>query len=155
MKLRLSLFVLAGCHLVGVRADSSSSSLSSPLSPFVRGGATRAAWGAQPKKQKVTLRNSPPKQQQQSQQKEAKEAMDAFLTRDSRTTFIGTFALSDLGMRAFLSCCCLDVETNDDPGTMLHVTCTHSHSPVLDDFRSRLWYLDRSIGRDGRHCDCL
>ena len=93
MNLRLSLFVLAGC-LACVQADSSSS-------PFFRGGATRAAWGAQPKKQTVTVRGSPPKQQQKREtpQKEAKEAMDAFLTRDSRTTFIGTFC--ETGVHAF------------------------------------------------------
>ena len=91
MNLRLSsLLILAACLWGTVQADSTFATAPSSDTTFFRGGATRAAWGAQPAKQKITVRTTP-RQQQQQQKKETKEAMDAFLTRDSRTTFIGTY----------------------------------------------------------------
>ena len=99
--MNLRFLFLAGCLLGVAQAETSSFAASSSsldsTHTFFRGGATRAAWGAQPTKQKITVRT--PRQQQQQQmprdkQKETKEAMDAFLTRDSRTTFIGRSQLA-------------------------------------------------------------
>lgn len=95
MNLRLaSIWLLALISVGGAQAD---------RSPFVRsdarGGAvttSRAAWGAKPTKQSITVkttRQSPLQQQQHEKEQVTKEQIDAFLTRDSRNTFIGTLGV--------------------------------------------------------------
>lgn len=92
-----SVLLVLSCVLGGgVRADTFSGlqkQWQQPKNPVplpLRGGAaaTRAAWGARPKKEKVTVRTRRPIKNDDSQ-KDDKQAMNEFLARDSRTTFIG------------------------------------------------------------------
>lgn len=127
MNLRLSILLfLAGCLWGTVQAASTFAPSSDAT--FYRGGATRAAWGAQPARQKITVRTTP-RQQQQQQKKETKEAMDAFLTRDSRATFIGTYkglqVISRRTQKRRRRCCCSAV-----------TRYTHTHSHNISHFQS-------------------
>ena len=89
MNLRVCLLLLASCLAGSAQAET----FGLPKKGLsLRGGAaaTRAAWGAKPKKEPVTVRTARRAATTKPLQKE-KDAMSDFLSRDSRTTFIGEY----------------------------------------------------------------
>ena len=89
MNLRFGLAsLIAGFLLGGVRADFGLKDRPSASLPLRGGSVTRAAWGAKPKKENVTVK-APATRRSPQQSRKEKDAISEFLSRDSRTTFIG------------------------------------------------------------------
>jgi len=75
--------------LSGAQADFGLQDRRSASLPLRGGSVTRAAWGAKPKEEKVTVKTPSATRRSPQQSRKEKDAISEFLSRDSRTTFIG------------------------------------------------------------------
>lgn len=130
---------------------------SRPVGILPRGGSSpsannplpgRALWGkpAPPKTSSTTTTLSNPQQQQQQSEAATKDVLDAFLTRDSRNSFIGT--CDDTSQCALARTACQPCDVSHTKYTHCN---THTYTQRTND-SPRLRHFGRPIGIYRRHC---